>query len=115
MMTKSTIKNKIVNLHTQRQSVFLSKSSASYFSYFTMPYLKCCISSCKAKIPPGDKIKYIGQPQFWPQFQEFVEEWRSHQKTDIICGKHHAQVFILMDLYGYIMPKIILFKVKIIT
>ena len=62
----------------------------SYF--FTMPVLHCCISNCKTRLSPSVKIKCVGQPQFWPQLQQFVKDWQNYSKSDVICGKHHAQV-----------------------
>ncbi|OXA41099.1 Halomucin [Folsomia candida] len=57
-----------------------------------MPFFKCCIPVCKTKIPSSTQLKRVGEPQFWPQFQEFVQEWQNYEKTDIVCTKHHCQI-----------------------
>lgn len=57
-----------------------------------MPYLNCCVPSCKTQISPKEKLKKIGEPQFYPLFLNFMDDNRYHDPSSIICRKHHAQV-----------------------
>ena len=55
----------------------------------TMPFRYCCLPYCKKK-------KITSQPRqlgwFWNDFVSVVENWKDFRKTDVVCGKHYAQV-----------------------
>jgi hypothetical protein len=56
----------------------------------TMPYLYCCLPYCKKKKITRGQPRELGS--FWNEFVCAVQNWEDFKKTDIVCGKHYAQV-----------------------